>query len=285
MFYTNMRSPVKRGIVPLRERAEMISLYQPGSFGGEMKCPTCGENTPDAWERLKVKSGSHPIPAVTELDVPGPDESLGRERRIPDAWVVIDWMVCANWKCGELVMRMHETRPLSKEANEAGEIDTETLSWTIRPRFGTRSLPPEVQDPYRTDYLEAVAVLAVSPRLSAVLSRSILADLLLGYRGYDEFGLAARIDRFRADESHPSALRESIHHFREIADFGAHTMKNDQDQVIPVAHDDAEWMLDFLDRLFDYLIVGPEKDRAMRERWDSRIADAGRKPIEPLEES
>lgn len=250
-----------------------------------MKCPTCGENTPDAWERLRVQCGGHPVPHTYDLDVPGPDESLGRERhRIPDGWVVIDWMVCANWKCGELVVRMHETRPLSKEANAAGELDTETHTWTIRPRFATRSLPPEVKDPYRRDFLEAVAVLAVSPRLSAVLSRSILADLLEEHRGYDDFGLAARIDKFRSDESHPSALRESIHHFREIADFGAHTQKNDQDQIIPVEHEDAEWMLDFLERLLDYLVVGPDKDRAMRERWDARIEDAGRKAIEAREE-
>jgi hypothetical protein len=248
-----------------------------------MKCPTCGENTPDSWRKLIVSPGAHPIPNRYELDVPGRDDSLGRDtNRIPDAWVVIDWMVCANWTCGELVVRMHESRPVSKEANPAGELDTESNTWWIRPRFATRSLAPEVTDPYRRDYLEAVAVLTVSPRLSAVLSRSILADLLLDFRGYDDFGLTARIEKFRADETHPSDLRESIHHFREIADFGAHTQKNDQNQLIPVDFGDAEWMLDFLDNLFDYLIVGPQKNRAMRERWDKRIADAGRKPIDPI---
>lgn len=251
-----------------------------------MKCPKCGENTPDDWQKLVTRPGSHPIGPTYEVESPGPDESMGREpHRTPDAWVVVDWMVCANWKCGELVMRMHETKPTGPPDSPLGELPTETHSWNIRPRFGTRPIDRLVSEPFRADYLEAAAVLNVSPRLSAVLSRSILADLLLDYRGYDDFGLAARIDKFRADETHPSDLRESIHHFREVADFGAHTMKNDQDQVIPVELGDAEWMLDFLDSLFDYFIVGPEKNRAMRERWDKRIADAGRKPVDPIEGS
>jgi hypothetical protein len=41
-------------------------------------------------------------------------------------------------------------------------------------------------------------------------------------------------------------------------------------------------MLDFLDRLFDYFIVTPEKDRAMLTKWDEKIAEAGRKPIPPI---
>lgn len=114
----------------------MISLYQPGSYGGEMKCPTCGENTPDAWQKLKVRLGNHPLPDVFQIDVRGRDDSLGRDvHRIPDAWVVVDYMTCANWKCGELVMRMHETRPVSKQPDLDGELDVETQTWIIRPRL------------------------------------------------------------------------------------------------------------------------------------------------------
>ena len=117
--------------------------------------------------------------------------------------------------------------------------------------------------------------------MSAVLSRSILADLLEQYGGFTDFNLSKRVDAFRAESSNPTNLRENMHHFREIADFGAHTQKNDQNQIIPVDREGAEWMLDFLDRLFDYYIVAPQKDRLMREQWDKKLADAGRKPIKP----
>jgi len=118
--------------------------------------------------------------------------------------------------------------------------------------------------------------------MSAVLSRGILADLLEEYAKLTDFKLSDRVDKFRANPKYSSSLRENIDHFREIGNFGAHTLKNDQDQIIPVSREEAEWMLDFLDRLFNDLIVGPARDRAMRETWDKNLADAGRKPIPPL---
>jgi hypothetical protein len=79
------------------------------------------------------------------------------------------------------------------------------------------------------------------------------------------------------------SLRENLHHFREVADFGAHTQKDDQQAAnIDVGREEAEWTLDVLDRLFDYFIATPAQDRKMREAMDERIKSAGRKPIEPL---
>src|SRR5207248_5686118 len=114
-----------------------------------------------------------------------------------------------------------------------------------------------------------------------VLARSILADLLEAYADLDNFNLSKRITAFREDSTRPSGLREGMHHFREIADFGAHTQRSDQDQILPVGREDAEWMLRFLERAFDYFIVAPAKDRALTERWDQNLQDAGRDPIEP----
>jgi len=87
--------------------------------------------------------------------------------------------------------------------------------------------------------------------MSAVLSRRVLADLLEKYAKQTQFSLTARIDKFTADTTHPRQLRENLHHFREIADFGAHTQKDDQAAVIDVGREEAEWTLDLLDRLFD----------------------------------
>jgi hypothetical protein len=161
-------------------------------------------------------------------------------------------------------------------------LPAEQVTWLARPHGATRAIDPLVPEPFRTDYLEANAILDLSPRMSAVLARSILADLLERYVGLNDFNLNDRVDKFRADKTHPSTLRENVHHFREIANFGAHTQKNDQDQIISVNRDGAAWMLDFLDRLFDYLIMSPAKDQKMREAWDENLAEAGRKPIPPL---
>lgn len=44
---------------------------------------------------------------------------------------------------------------------------------------------------------------------------------------------------------------------------------------------EAEWTLDLVERLFEYFIVTPQRDKKMRVQMDERIKQAGRKPINP----
>jgi hypothetical protein len=79
-----------------------------------------------------------------------------------------------------------------------------------------------------------------------------------------------------------SQIRENLHYFREIANFGAHTQKDDQQEIIDVTEQEAEWTLDILDSLFEHFIVIPSRDRSIRESIAEKIEKAGRTPIEPL---
>lgn len=237
----------------------------PGGQNGLMKCPTCSENTPDAWKTL-YRSGSAGGFTHT-LKPPKP----AHEARL-------DWMHCANPECGELVIRLHETH--IKPGAPAPEV--ETLSWMVRPRAAKRAIPPEVPQEFRRDHQEATAILDASPRMSAVLSRRILADLLERYAGHAEFNLADRIDAFNQETQHPRPLRENLHHFREIANFGAHTQKDDQAEIIDVSREEAEWTLEIVERLFDHFIATPERDKKMRESIDKKLASAKRRPVRPL---
>jgi hypothetical protein len=162
---------------------------------------------------------------------------------------------------------------------EKTALDFASGQWLAHPRSSGRLVDPLVPDDLRRDYNEAATILDMSPRMSAVVSRRILADLLERYAGLDKFSLAARIDDFSKDNTHPSQLRQNLHYLREIADFGAHTQKDDQAEIIDVDRKEAEWTLDLIDRLFDYFIVAPERDRKMREGFDKKLDDAGRKPL------
>jgi hypothetical protein len=73
-----------------------------------------------------------------------------------------------------------------------------------------------------------------------------------------------------------------MHRFREVANFGAHTTTSGQGEVIPIDRAEAEWTLDLVERLFDYLIVTPATDKKMREAIDEKIKAASRKPIKAL---
>jgi hypothetical protein len=212
-----------------------------------MKCPTCAENTPDSWSELYAK-GTKGV--TSRLEGPQPHNQI----------VELDWMRCANEECNELVIRLHESY------NAGGPI-VYTAAWLVRPRSAQRPLDPLVTGNVRHDYEEAAAILDFSPRMSAVLSRSILADLLEEYAGLDNFSLAARIDDFVADTSRPHDLRKNLHYLREIADLSAHTKKNDQAEIVEVTKEEAEWTLDMVDRLFDHFIVSPARTTRSAMRW------------------
>jgi Domain of unknown function (DUF4145) len=139
-------------------------------------------------------------------------------------YVTGDWMRCSNEECEEVVVRLHEDRDIPGVARER---DT----WIARPRFATsRQVDSHVPEPFRTDFQEAAALLDTSPRMSAVLSRRILGDLLRKYAETDQPNLVAQIDAFTAESGHRSALTDNLHHFREVGNFGAHTQ---EDQAAP----------------------------------------------------
>jgi hypothetical protein len=234
-----------------------------------MQCPICRQFTRDAWQLL-----------VRQMHV-GYRESLQVEPPggIVGSHVGVDFMYCENPECKQLVVRVHEVSDLPPHAVASPE--TLTRTWLARPRSGSRPLDPLVPEPLRKDYLEAAAILDISPRMSAVLSRKIVFDLLEQYAGITEYTLKGSLDKFIGDTSHPARIRENLQHLREIGDFGAHTKKDGIGQIIEVSQEDAEWTLDLVDRLFDYFILDPDRDKQLRATWDKNLQDAGRKPIAP----
>lgn len=245
-----------------------------GLLGGiDVECPACGKVSRPEWQWLLYDAYD------TESIV-----RSARQEKHKYEMVGVDWMRCAHEECEQLILRVHESRPRGFIDGTGAPVMSKD-TWIARPRFGEakRQIAAEVPEPFNTDYLESAALLGISPRMSAVLSRSILADLLEKYLGLTVYGLNDRINRFREASSEPQRLRDGAHHFREIGDFGSHTQKNDQDQIIPVDREDAEWMLGYLDRFLDYYVVSPAKDNAVLGKWDKNIADAGRRPIPPLQ--
>jgi hypothetical protein len=195
-------------------------------------------------------------------------------------YVTADWMRCSNEECEEVIVRVHQDISIPG-------VERERATWIARPRFATsRRVDPRVPEPFRTDFMEAAALLDTSPRMSAVLSRRILGDLLRKYAKKDEPNLVAQIDAFTAESGHPSALTDNLHHFREVGNFGAHTQEvqaaeSGEPVIIDVSREEAEWTLDLVERLFDYFIVQPAKDEEFRARMDEKIERAGRKPLRP----
>jgi hypothetical protein len=260
-----------------------------------MLCPFCSHDIAANWKVLSSmvdELGRTRNAIMDQLDTHVTEQG----RRCP-VNVVVQWLICQNDECKQIVVRVirNQTKP-SIMAGKPGAVVSEI--WFAVPKV--KSVPPLdklIVDPLRKDYIEAFTILDDSPRMSSVLSRRILADLLRQYAKLTQFNLEQRIDAFVLDTTHPRRLRENLHYLREMGNFGAHTQEQAAATPVPSAaapqptadpviidvdKSEAEWSLKVVADLFDYFIVAPAKDAEQRKAFDKKIADANRKPIKPL---
>jgi uncharacterized protein DUF4145 len=119
----------------------------------------------------------------------------------------------------------------------------------VYPRSVTRPLPAG----YATEFAEAVAVLPDSPKASAALSRRLLQ------RALREKGGASKKDLFdQIEEVLPRlpGYLQDLHAIRNIGNFAAHPLKDtNTGEIVDVEPGEAEWLLDILERLFDFYFV------------------------------
>ena len=249
-----------------------------------MECPFCLHDIAAAWQPLAV--------TTDELGRPRNQYAQAISSAIPiregvsvggNVSVTVSWLICQNTECRQVVVQI-----LRVETPRAPGEPPRPETWIAVPkRKGLPVVDLLVPNQMREDYLEAWTILEASPRMSSVLSRRILADLLKKNSGAKQFSLAQRIDVFVGDTHHPSRLRENLHYLREIGDFSAHTQEEpngpqaavaaaapdnqeasatSDTRVINVTKEEAEWTLKIVADLFDYFIVAPEKDKKNCER-------------------
>lgn len=138
-------------------------------------------------------------------------------------------------------------------------------------------LPAEVPEEYASDYREACLTLADSPKASAALSRRCLQHTLREKLGVKKGDLASEIQQVLDGGKLPSHLLESLDAVRNIGNFAAHPIKSTASgEVIEVELGEAEWNLDVLESLFDYVFVQPEILRKKREALNAKLKEAGK---------
>lgn len=242
-----------------------------------MRCPFCSEHTVENWQPFMAVTdwrGGAIAKAESAIAMAPADE------RFYNNQVRVQWMVCPNDKCKQIIIHIRQTLSPTRGV-VFGVPPRLDEHWFALPRKPfPRPIDPLVGEPFRTDYIEAASILSDSPRMSATLSRRVLADLLEKYADRSEHWLASRIDKFIDDPQYPSTIKDNLHYLREIGDFGAHTQKDKlTNEIINASPEEAEWTLDVIDSLFEYFIVAQERNRKRREGVDEKNIAAGRKPI------
>lgn len=185
------------------------------------------------------------------------------------------------WQCG------HMTCPNCNEAiiTLEGSVTKNTSRFVRRyiafPRSASARQPAPVEVPAHIaeDYMEASAILSISPKASAALSRRCLQSVLRE-NGYGQKDLAPAIQAAIDSKSLPSALAENIDAIRNIGNFAAHPLKDtNSGQILPVEPHEAEWNLDVLEDLFDFYYVQPARAKERRQALNEKLAQVGKPPM------
>lgn len=157
------------------------------------------------------------------------------------------------------------------------ESEGKTYDRLVHPFNIVRIVPPEVPKEIRDDFLEAAAVLPISEKASAALSRRCLQNLLT-QQGYKQRDLVEQIDAALKDL--PKRIAENLDAIRMIGNYAAHPMKHKSTGfIVDVEPEEASWTLDVLEELFEYYYVQPKRAEEKRKKLEAKLKSMGKPPL------
>lgn len=147
----------------------------------------------------------------------------------------------------------------------------------VFPFTANRRAPPEVPELIAKDFNESAMVLPYSENASAALSRRCL-ERMLSDKGYTKSKLSGKVEE--ALKELPSDLRLQLDAVREVGNFGAHPIKDENSgSIVEVEPIEAEFVLTVLEQLFDYYYVRPKNSRERIDEMNGKLKSMGRSPL------
>lgn len=162
---------------------------------------------------------------------------------------------------------------ISLDIEDDGKVTTRLAF----PFTSSRRAPCEVPEDIAKDFNESAMVLPYSENASAALSRRCL-ERMLSDKGYSKSKLSGKVEE--ALKGLPSDLRLQLDAVREVGNFGAHPIKDENSgSIVEVEPMEAEFILTVLEQLFDYYYVLPKKSRKTIDEMNSKLVSMGRSPL------
>ena len=181
-------------------------------------------------------------------------------------------------ECGELIVILRRGSVSKSEFPHLVSIESEQV---VYPAFTIRPVELEFSEPYRNDFAEACAVLNISPKASAALSRRILQTILHQELGINRRSLAQEIEEFISRPDIPAHLSKAVDAIRNVGNFAAHPLKDTHTgQIVDVEPGEADWLLDVLEALFDFVFVQPKRLEERRKRLNEKLQKLGKPPMQ-----
>ena len=241
-----------------------MTSFEPGLKG---KCPYCNTTSAKFTNVLgeaarDVSSGLHGYASVT---------LNGQFSTNTDKLQIVG---AACPECGCIIVTIKTLRD-ALSVTQGYIVDDEFIVW---PRYVTRPVAPEVTTHIADDYREAAAILNISPKSSAALSRRCLQSVLREAGKVNQYNLSDQIKAVLP--ALPLALQGQIDAIRIIGNFAAHPEKDQgTGLIIDVEPGEAEWNLDVLDMLFEHYYVQPAQIAQKKAALNAKLTASGKPTI------
>jgi hypothetical protein len=150
----------------------------------------------------------------------------------------------------------------------------------VFPSSDNRALPAEIPAPYSQDFVEASDALSYSSKASAALSRRLLQRVLHTQLGIRKRDLSQEIDDFIENAHAPTFLTDAMDAIRNVGNFAAHPIKStNTGEIVDVEEGEAEWLLETLESLFDFVFVQPIRLKRRQDELNAKLKDLGKPPL------
>lgn len=192
------------------------------------------------------------------------------------------YMRCPNKKCDKPIVLIGYANNASQYATGIYISDQPSCIYKQLFPIGSGRMPaaPEVEPQFAEDYNEACLVLPFSPKASAALSRRCLQNIIRLKEGIKERNLKTEIDKLIATNKLPSYISDNLEIIRGFGNIAAHGMEDQvSGEILDVEPNEAEFLLDVLELLFDLYFVQAAKAAKMKATLNQKLTSAGQKPI------
>lgn len=180
--------------------------------------------------------------------------------------------------CSNLIVLLQEGK--YKKREYGGQLLSVISDQLLYPKCSSRLVQPEVPDYYKEEYLEAASVLQLSPKASAAISRRLLQCVLREDLKIKKSSLANEINDFLENKTVPTYLSEAIDAIRSVGNFAAHPEKDvSTGELVDVEDGEAEWLLEVLDSLFDFVFVQPKRLEERKKSLNIKLSKIGKPPV------
>lgn len=180
---------------------------------------------------------------------------------------------CPN--CEKLVVKLSEKTYSGHKLIELKlKSDNETMIYPNKSKFqNIKDIPKQ----YLEDYEESLMILSLSPKASAALNRRLLQSILREEFKIEKRTLAQEISEFINLDGIPSHIADSVDALRNIGNFAAHPTKDiSTGEIVPVENGEAEWLIEVIEALFDFVFIQPKKIARRRKELNLKLEKVGK---------